>query len=189
MRLNVKTHEQRNTRNKTPAPARQHVSAIHVLRGRLGLTEDDYRALLMSLVGQSSTLKMTDAQRAHVRKRMQSLLQTVTDARGETPRETQYQRATPQARKAWALWNQLHRDGHIADRSARAFGAWVKRQVGMESVAWCNDQQIDAVIEALKVWGKRSVQPGGVQPGGVQPGGVKPVGATPGDVVSQGDLS
>ncbi len=161
MRLKVNTHEGRNTPQRAPAAARQHVSAIHVLRGKLGLSEDDYRALLVALVGKSSTLQMTHAQRAQVRDRMQALLQGASPAQGSPTMQTRYQRATPQARKAWALWNQLHRDGHIADRSARAFGAWVKRQVGVESVAWCNEHQIEAVIEALKTWGKRGA-PGGV---------------------------
>lgn len=144
--------------------SRQHVAAIHVLRGKLGLGDEDYRALLMAVVGKSSTLEMTDAQRAKVRDHMQGLMQDGAAARAPGGRdfEARYKQATPQERKAWALWHQLHRDGQIVDRSARAFGAWVKRQVGVQSVSWCTDRQLNQVIEALKQWVDRGEEPAAV---------------------------
>lgn len=50
-----------------------HIAAIHVLKGKLRLTDDDYRALLIQLTGQASSKAMTQAQRRTVREHLQSL--------------------------------------------------------------------------------------------------------------------
>ncbi len=147
------------TRAKTAAgavpsrqPAREHVAAIHVLRGKLGLSDEDYRALLLSLVGKSSTLEMTDAQRLKVRDSMQRL---VPGAPGARSFDARYKRATPKERKAWALWHELRRKGCIADSSSAALGKWVQRNVGVQALAWCTDAQLVQVIEQLKRWLER----------------------------------
>ena len=58
--------------------------------------------------------------------------------------------ASPRERKVWALWNQLHRDGVIQNHSAPALNAWVKRQVGVDALRFCNAAQLDSCIEGLK---------------------------------------
>ena len=52
-----------------------HTVAIHVLKGKLQLQDDDYRALLVQLTGKASSKGMTATEQAHVRDHMQRLAQ------------------------------------------------------------------------------------------------------------------
>ena len=141
-----------------------HKAAIHVLKSKLGLTDDDYRALLMTLTGEISSKDMTDNQQRQVRDHMQSLGERMgvvqaTSQRRPLTRE-QFakvkQETRPKERKVWALWNQLHRDGKINNPSAAALNAWVLRQVDVSALRFANDPQLDTLIEALKAWHERT---------------------------------
>ena len=50
-----------------------HTAAIHVLKSKLRMTDDDYRALLQTLTGKSSSKDMTEAEQRAVRDHMQAL--------------------------------------------------------------------------------------------------------------------
>lgn len=65
--------------------------------------------------------------------------------------------ASPQERKVWALWHQLHRDGVVRDPSARALSAFVKRQTGQDLLSSLNGAQLSTVIDALDDWRVREV--------------------------------
>lgn len=140
-----------------------HVAAIHVLKAKLRLSDDDYRALLVQLTGQASSKSMTQAQRRTVREHLQHLAEGAGMAPATTRRRplTQAQfdhakaEASPRERKVWALWHQLARDGLIGNPSAQALNAWVKRQVGVDALRFCTGPQLDTLIEALKAWGDR----------------------------------
>ena len=141
-----------------------HKAAIHVLKSKLGMSDDDYRALLLTLTGESSTKDMTDAQQRQVRDHMQSLgermgLVQATTQRRPLTRE-QFARVKketrPKERKVWALWNQLHRDGKIGNPSAAALNVWVLRQVDVSALRFATDPQLDTLIEALKAWQERN---------------------------------
>ena len=140
-----------------------HIAAIHVLKSRLQFSDDDYRALLIHLTGQSSSKAMTQAQRREVREHMQDLAarrglaQPATRRRPLTAAQFAEAKAeaSPRERKVWALWHQLHRDGLVANPSAQALNAWVKRQAGVDALRFCTGPQLDALIEALKAWQDR----------------------------------
>ena len=140
-----------------------HIRAIHVLKGKLSLSDDDYRALLIQLTGHSSSKAMTQAQRRTVREHLQRLAahmgieQTATRQRplADAAFAKAKAAASPRERKVWALWHQLHRDGLVDNPSAAALNAWVKRQVGVDALRFCTGPQLDTLIEALKAWGER----------------------------------
>ncbi|MBX3654135.1 MAG: regulatory protein GemA [Ramlibacter sp.] len=142
-----------------------HVAAIHVLKGQLKLSDDDYRALLRSITGRASCSEMSATQQQAVRDHMARLAQAMGQARapagGRRPRlnAQAFARvkaaASPRERKVWALWLQLGRDGLVTDTSHRALNAWVQRQVGVSALGFANGAQLDALIEALKRWGER----------------------------------
>ena len=50
-----------------------HIAAIHVLKSKLQLSDDDYRALIKSITLKTSTKDMTDKERQAVRDHMQGL--------------------------------------------------------------------------------------------------------------------
>lgn len=139
-----------------------HLAAIHVLKSKLKLSDDDYRALLVQLTGLNSSKLLADRQRQAVRDHLQKLAERVGAAKPSRGRPftgkqfAEKKTATPpKERKVWALWHQLHRDGKIRDNSQAALSAWVERTVGVSSLVWCNDAQLVTLIEALKAWVER----------------------------------
>ena len=138
-----------------------HIAAIHVLKSKLQLTDDDYRALLKNLTHKTSSKDLSDKERQAVRDHMQQLAERAGVAkplRRHTPARTFAQAkaaASPRERKVWALWNQLGRDGVVHDTSAAALNAWVARTVHVSALAFANGAQLDTLIEALKAWQQR----------------------------------
>ena len=140
-----------------------HTAAIHVLKGKLQLSDDDYRALLVQLTGKASSKGMTATEQAQVRDHMQRLAERMGVAAPTTRRRplTREQfdqvkkQASPRERKVWALWNQLHRDGVVHNPSRAALNAFVERTVHVSALGFANSAQLDTLIEALKEWQKR----------------------------------
>ena len=135
-----------------------HTAAIHVLKSKLQLTDDDYRALLRSLTQKTSTKDMSDRERQQVRDHMQALAKPMQ--RRATTFAQRKAAASPRERKVWALWNQLARDGVVHNPSATALNAWVERTVHVSALRFANDAQLDTLIEALKAWQQRGGEHG-----------------------------
>lgn len=136
-----------------------HIAAIHTLKSKLKLSDDDYRALLFGLTGQRSSKALTLAQQGQVRDHMQTLAVRMGVSRPTYSRRNTFasakEAASPKERKVWALWNQLARDGIVRDRSAPALNAWVQRTVHVDALRFCTGEQLDTLIEALKEWQAR----------------------------------
>ena len=139
-----------------------HTAAIHVLKSKLRLADDDYRALIKGLTLKTSSKDMTDAERQKVRDHMQGLAERAGVVQPTRRRPMPANRfakskadATPKERKVWALWHQLGRDGVVRDTSPQALNAWVERQVGVSALVFANGPQLDTLIEALKAWQQR----------------------------------
>lgn len=135
------------------------IAAIHTLKSRLQLSDEDYRALLVALTGKNSSKAMSAAEQHQVQGHLQKLAERMGVARPRAAQadfEARKAAMSPRERKVWALWNQLHRDGLITHRSAPALNAWVKRQVGVDGLRFATGAQLDALIEALKRWEGRA---------------------------------
>jgi phage gp16-like protein len=149
-----------------------HIAAIHVIKGQLRLSVDDYRALLQQLTGKDSSKDMTDTELLRVRAHLSGLAEKMGVAKprplpthqqhkpGETTR-TGYGRfgtfkiASPKERKVWAMWHDLGSKGKLDNPSGNALNAWVKRQTGMDQMRFCSDAQMNGLIESLKLWAGR----------------------------------
>jgi len=143
-----------------------HIAAIHTLKAKIGLVDDDYRALLVTLTGKASSRDMSQAERRAVREHLARLAEKMGVAQPTRRRPLTdaafaqaKQQASPMERKVWALWHQLHRDGKVANPSRAALDAWVARQVHVSSLRFCNAAQLATLIEALKDWHKRPLSP------------------------------
>lgn len=138
-----------------------HTAAIHVLKSKLQLSDDDYRALLKNLTNKTSSKDLSEKERQAVRDHMQQLAErsgVAKPLRRRAPGRTFAQAkaaASPRERKVWALWHQLHRDGLVHDTSAAALNAWVQRTVHVAALAFATGPQLDTLIEALKSWQQR----------------------------------
>lgn len=153
----------RAQRQPRPAPARavggNHIAAIHALKAKCGLSDDDYRALLHSLTGQRSSKDLGAAQQLQVRQHLQKLVDRSNPAasarRAWVPQaqfDAQRQAASPRERKLWALWGELGRAGKLEQPTAAGLQAWVQRQTGVSALRFCNQVQMDALIESAKLW-------------------------------------
>ena len=143
-----------------------HLAAIHTLKSKLALSEDDYRALLLTLTGKRSSRDMNQAERRAVREHLARLaekmgLQQPTRRRplSDAAFNQAKAQASPKERKVWALWHQLHRDGKVHNPSRAALDAWVERTAHVSSLRFCNAAQLDTLIEALKDWQRRPLSP------------------------------
>lgn len=156
------------SRAASPAPAaagrNRDVAAIHVMKAQLRLSDDDYRALLRGQTGELSCSSMSAQQLRKVRLHLERLVHAAGAGRAgrqrlsaEAFREAK-ERASPKERKAWALWHQLARDGQIEAATARSLDAFVARQVHVSALRFCNEAQLDTVIESLKGWVERAAQ-------------------------------
>ena len=139
-----------------------HIGAIHVLKAKLRLSDDDYRALLKGLTLKTSSKDMSPAEQQKVRDHMQGLAERAGVVQPTRRRPMPAARlakskadATPKERKVWALWHQLGRDGVVRDTSPQALNKWVERQVGVSALVFANGAQLDTLIEALKAWQQR----------------------------------
>ena len=139
-----------------------HISAIHVLKSKLRLQDDDYRVLLKGLTTKTSSKDMTDGERQKVRDHLKGLAERAGLVKPTQRRPMPASRfakakadATPKERKVWALWHQLGRDGLVQDTSPKALNAWVHRQVGVSAMQFATSAQMDTLIEALKAWQER----------------------------------
>ena len=139
-----------------------HIAAIHVLKSKLQLQDSDYRALLLTLTGQTSSKDLSEHQRRAVRNHMQQLAErmgAVQPTRQRPHAQAKFDQvkaaASPKERKVWALWHQLGRDGLVRHTSAAALHSWVERTVQVSALRFATDAQLDTLIEALKAWQQR----------------------------------
>ena len=139
-----------------------HIGAIHVLKAKLRLSDDDYRALLKGLTLKTSSKDMSPAEQQKVRDHMQGLAEragVVQPTRRRPRPAARFAKskadATPKERKVWALWHQLGRDGVVRDTSPQALNKWIERQIGVSALVFANGAQLDTLIEALKAWQQR----------------------------------
>lgn len=138
-----------------------HIAAIHVLKSKLQLQDSDYRALLLTLTGQTSSKDLSEHQRRAVRNHMQQLAERmgVVQPTRQRPHAQakfdQVKAAASPREKVWALWHQLGRDGVVHNTSQAALYAWVERTVQVSALRFATDAQLDTLIEALKAWQQR----------------------------------
>jgi len=143
-----------------------HIAAIHALKAKLRLTDDDYRALLRQLTGQDSSKSCTQQQRWQVRQHMQRLAERMGLAQPVyTAKRPRLQRSIGDGgdgrwSKARALWGSLARAGVVRADTDAALMAYVRRQTRVSHWRFANSAQINAVIESLKLWCARA----GVEP-------------------------
>lgn len=139
---------------RVPRPARTgDLAAIHIAKGKLGLSDDEYRDLMATVCGgvrSAAELDWTGRRRflAHLNAclRQQPQRGAVRHLNADL---------TPVQRRMWALWMQLADAGLVETRSMAAIEAFARRQTGVERLQWLTGPQEALVIDSLKQWLKR----------------------------------
>lgn len=131
------------------------IKIIHVAKRSLGLSDEDYRAMLQAQTRKTSCSDMSmselEAVVDHLRSRGFN-----APAQPASKAKTKRLADDPQSRKIRSLWLTLRDLGAVKDSSEAALGAFVKRQTGgergVERLEWLNNYQATRVIESLKMW-------------------------------------
>lgn len=138
------------------------IQLIHIAKGKLGLDDATYRAILERKAGKTSSKDMSMSELEAVLEHMRGL--GFEDRASGKPRPASKAQATkladdPQSKLIRHLWLRLRDLGAVTDSSERALRAYVKRQTGgdrgVERLEWLNGYQASKVIESLKLWIKR----------------------------------
>ena len=137
----------RATFDRASQQRRVMIAKVKIAQKQLGLTDDDYRAKLMLITGETSAKDLTEAQLARVLEAFQR-----DGFKATKPRVADH----PSARKARALWISLHQLGVVANPSEPALEAFARRQLKVEKLAWANQSQSYRLIEALKAMAERA---------------------------------
>lgn len=130
------------------ARRKRELGAIHVAKARLGMGDAEYRLLLRRVTGKGSAAELGGAERHKVLEEMRRL--------GWPEPRRPRRLDEPQLRMIRGLWIELADRGVVRDRTDKALDAFVKRQTGIDRLAWLNPDKANAVIEALKAWAARS---------------------------------
>jgi len=127
------------------------IAKVHIAKSQLRMVEDDYRAIMLRVTGNSSAAQCTDAELVALLKEFEGKGFTAKAKKpGARPADH------PVARKARALWISLHQLGAIADPSDRALEAFAQRQLGVAKLQWADQALGYKLIEALKAIGNRA---------------------------------
>lgn len=131
----------------------QQIKMIHTLKGRAGLDDDDYRALLEREGGCRSSKDLTSSNAYRVIEHLK-----VVAGQGGAPADKPtaagaLRLSGPYVPVCRALWLAAYNLGVVEDRRDSALVAFVRGQTGLISLNWMRDHK-DArrVIEALKSW-------------------------------------
>lgn len=130
---------------------RSMLAKVHIAQKQLGLSDDDYRAVLLRVAGRLSAGDCTDAELVKVLEEFAAKgFSAKARAPGAKPADH------PVARKARSLWIGLGSLGAIADASEPALEAFARRQLGCERMQWANAALGYKLIEALKAIAERA---------------------------------
>ncbi|CZF86750.1 gp16 family protein [Grimontia marina] len=142
------------------------IQLIHVGKRELQLDDDTYRALLKRETGSDSCKAMGVEELNKVLSAMER--QGFKRKKSNNPKQPK-KRLSPKTQgkpdvtsKIRALWITMSKEGIIRDGSETALDAYVRRMTkshdrkGVDHVGWCDDEQALLIIEALKLWVKRT---------------------------------
>ncbi len=133
-----------------PARLRQRdLARIHLAKKQLGLDDETYREMLMSLTGKSSAGDMNRHERWTVLQEVARLGTRVSEAQGH-PGKPQ----APAPEKA-PLLSKIEAQLAEADRPWAYANAMAKRMFGVDLVQWCHPDQLRRIVAALEYDARR----------------------------------
>lgn len=141
------------------ATAKQ-IGAIHGLKKKAGLDDENYRAMLRREAGVDSAKDLSFSSAWDVIERLKFLTGQKSNGNGHDTRSAKapvakgaMQLSGPYSAKLRALWISGYHLGVVQDRTDEALAAFVKRQTSIDHPTWIkNAFQATKVIEGLKAW-------------------------------------
>lgn len=141
------------TFNPTTQKRRSLLGKVHIAKKLLGLTDDDYRGVLLRITNKMSAADCDEFELVAVIEDLKTKGFKPTFAKGKAvARPADH----PSARKARALWISLHQLGAIENVSEAALEGFARRQLGVERLQWANQALMYKLVEALKAIAERN---------------------------------
>lgn len=134
------------------------LAKIHIAKKEMALHDDDYRAILQRVTGQTSAKGLSDRQAGALLEEFKRLgwkPSVIKGGKASAPTAKAKPADSPVAKKARALWISLWQLGAIRDSSEKALEVFAKRQLKCDHLVWADQQQIYKLIEALKAMAER----------------------------------
>ena len=157
-----------NPVRKTASAGNGHIAAIHILKAQLQMSQEDYRALLVTLTGEDTCKGMSDKDLQNVRSHMHKLAVSMgvakaangaaSGAAGYTRKPyTKAKVLEPIEKKVWAIWYALEAKGlvHVPESRqarAKALRAYVERQTGTSDMTFLEAEKMVKLVESMKKW-------------------------------------
>ena len=141
---------------------RADLAAIHIAKAALGWDDETYRDIMQARCGVRSSALLDFAGRktllGHLRASMEQLgIQApIKPGKGSQRHAKAW---SPRQRKLWSLWQALADAGLVKHRDRGALDGWIKGQIGVSTIDFCNTHQLDSLIDSAKGWLKRSATP------------------------------
>jgi len=128
------------------------IAAIHALKGRAGIDDASYRAMLEQTAGVTSSKALTHGQAGTLIDRLKVLAgQGKGHAKPAATGALNF--GGPYAGICRALWISLYQLGEVDHPEDTALLAFVRSQAKVDHISWLRDpRQAASVIEALKSW-------------------------------------
>lgn len=144
---------------------RRLITLIHVARAELGMQDEDYRKMLAEMPALGGRTSSADLGI----KGLELVLEALKD-KGFKPRPkaakakpaVTHSRALAddnQSKLIRSLWIQLYEAGAVKNPSETALAHYVCRIAKIEALQWLNGTQASKVIETLKKWLNRTINP------------------------------
>lgn len=129
------------------------LAQIHIAKKQLGLSEPEYRDLLVAATRKNSSSLMSLAElglviEAMVKAGFKPAFKGAPRASGDAQEVKKSARKV--VRLIFGLWSELARRGIVENGSRQALFAFVKRQTDVDHPDWLDNKQASQVVEAMK---------------------------------------
>lgn len=126
-----------------------HTRAIHAIKSRLKMSDDDYRYQLNITVGKTTCTAMNPTELAKVRQHFDRMAErsSLPHVKGAGAAK---KRMKPTTGLIYSLWQQCADKGAINDRSFAAMNTFVKHQTGVDHVDFLAQAQVSTIKKALE---------------------------------------
>lgn len=142
---------------------RADLAAIHIAKAALGWDDETYRDIMQSRCGVRSSALLDFAGRKALLGHLRASMEQLDIQAPAKPGQGSQRRAkawSPRQLKLWAVWQSLADAGLVKQRDRAALDGWIKGQVGVDSIDFCNTHLLDSLIDSAKGWLKRAAAPG-----------------------------
>lgn len=142
----VTSHLLRSTEGRADSRMKL-IKAVRAAAKRIGIEDDDRKAMQLEVTGKASLADMTPAEMGKVLDRLN---------RDDKGRGLGGSQTRPHISKVRALWWTLYWLGEVDSPNDKALDAFVTRQTGIAALRFLDHRNAPAVIEALKRWAERA---------------------------------